>query len=68
MPNIIKEPRVLQKTGWSHSTLWKKVGEGLFPAPVKLDPTGRAVGWIEGEIDDLIAEAIRRRDAERAVA
>ncbi len=60
---LIREPRVLSKLGISHSTLWKKVAEGQFPSPIKLDPTGRAVAWVESEIDALIDAAIERRDA-----
>jgi predicted DNA-binding transcriptional regulator AlpA len=46
----------------------KKVGEGQFPAPVRLDAGGRAVAWVESEIDDLIDQAISRRDAARMAA
>jgi prophage regulatory protein len=62
VPNIIREPKVLQKTGMSHSTMWKKINDGKFPAPVKLDPDGRASGWVDSEIDAVIDAAIKRRD------
>jgi prophage regulatory protein len=61
---LLREPKVLAKTGYSHSTLWAKVAEGKFPAPVRLDGDGgRAVAWVESEIDDLIEAAIKRRNA-----
>jgi prophage regulatory protein len=61
---LIREPKVLDKTGWSHSTLWAKIAEKKFPGPVKIDPDARAVGWVEDEIDALIDAAIERRDAQ----
>jgi prophage regulatory protein len=61
--NILREPQVLKKTGWSHSTLWEKVKLGLLPAPIKLDPNGRAVGWLEDWIVDLQEKAIARAKA-----
>jgi prophage regulatory protein len=65
---LLREPQVLERIGLSHSTLWKKVGEGLFPAPVRLDPEGRAVAWVASEIDDFIEAAIKRRDTAAAAA
>ena len=49
---ILRLPAVLAATGWSRSTLYAKISEGKFPAPIKLDPDGRAVGWLE---DDALA-------------
>ena len=61
---IIKQPKVLDKTGWSASTLWEKVRQRRFPGPVKMDPDGRASGWVEDEVDAEIDAAIARRDQE----
>lgn len=68
MPTLIREPKVKAKTGLSHSTIWAKVAAGTFPKPIKLDPEGRAVAWVEEEIDGLINAAIARRDAAAAEA
>jgi prophage regulatory protein len=47
---IYRLPMVLDATGWSRSTLYTKINEGKFPAPIKLDPDGRAVGWPEDDV------------------
>jgi prophage regulatory protein len=61
--NIIRRPRVLELTGWSTSTLYEKMSLGRFPRPVKLDPEGRAVGWIEQEIEAHQKASIAARDS-----
>jgi prophage regulatory protein len=47
---MLRLPEVLQVTGWSRSTLYLKISEGKFPAAVKLDPDGRAIGWPENVV------------------
>lgn len=60
-------PRQVQAAmGWSRSTLYQKVSDGLFPAPVKLDDSGRAVGWPESEIIAYQQSRIQARDQKRA--
>ena len=59
---ILRKPKVLEVTGWSTSTLYLKMDEGLFPRPIKLDPDGRAVGWPEEEVDAWQASRIAARD------
>jgi prophage regulatory protein len=58
---IYRRPEVLELTGWSTSTL-QKVAQGTFPKPVKLDPRGRAVGWLETEIDAWEKQCVANRD------
>jgi len=54
MPNkILRKPSVLERTGWSAPTLWRRVRDGSFPPPRRIGP--RAVGWLESEVDDAIA-------------
>lgn len=60
--NMLRLPQVLARTGLSRSTTYAMVAAGEFPKPVKLGR--RAIGWIETEVDDWIAE----RGALRAVA
>jgi Prophage CP4-57 regulatory protein (AlpA) len=46
---ILRKQAVLAATGWSNSTLYKKIQEGKFPKPIKLDPddkSDRAVGVV----------------------
>ena len=53
---ILRLPSVKARTGISRSTIHLRVAEGSFPAPVSLG--GRAVGWIEAEVNDWLAKRI----------
>jgi len=53
---IIRRKQVEARTGLSRSTIYNRVSEGTFPAPVNLGV--RAVGWIEGEISAWLADRI----------
>jgi prophage regulatory protein len=52
----VRLPAVKQRTGLSRSTIYLRMTQGTFPAPVSLG--ARAVGWVESEIDDWIARKI----------
>ncbi len=54
---VVRLPDVLARVGLSRSTLWRLIKAGQFPKPIKLG--GRAVGWIEEEIDEWIASRSR---------
>ena len=53
---IVRMPSVEARTGLSRSTIYVRVAEGSFPAPVQLG--ARAVGWIEAEVDAWIEQQI----------
>ena len=53
---FLRLPEVLERTGLSRSTIYLRLEQGLFPKPVSLG--GRAVGWIESEVDEWIGERI----------
>ncbi len=53
---FLRLPEVLERTGLSRSTIYVRRAEGKFPRPVSLG--GRAVGWVESEMDDWIEERI----------
>lgn len=53
---ILRLPAVKARTGLSRSTIYLRVAEGTFPKSVALGP--RAVGWIEAEITEWIAQRI----------
>jgi len=53
---ILRLPTVKARTGLSRSTIYLRIAEGSFPAPVSLG--GRAVGWIEAEVNDWLAKRI----------
>jgi prophage regulatory protein len=60
---IIRRKQVEIRTGLSRSTIYARIAEGSFPRPIDLG--GRAVGWIEAEIDAWLQSRIelRRRDS-----
>jgi prophage regulatory protein len=53
---ILRLPAVKASTGLSRSTIYLRVSQGTFPRPVSLG--GRAVGWVEEEIQSWLAERI----------
>ncbi len=53
---FLRLPEVMERTGLSRSTIYVRVAAGRFPQPVALG--GRAVGWIEAEVDEWVAERI----------
>ncbi len=61
--NILRQPAVTAKTGKSRTRIYEDVAAGTFPAPIKLGPGARAVGWLESEIDAWIAARIAEREA-----
>lgn len=56
VPKILRLPNVKACTGLSRSTIYLRVAEGTFPAPISLG--GRAVGWIEQEVNDWLLHRI----------
>jgi len=54
--SILRLPAVKTRTGLSRSTIYLRVSQGTFPRPVSLG--GRAVGWVEGEIQSWLSERI----------
>jgi prophage regulatory protein len=65
LETFIRPRQVQAAMGWSRSTLYQKISEGLFPAPVRLDASGRAVGWPEREIAAYQQDRIKARDEAR---
>ena len=53
---ILRLPAVKARTGLSRSTIYLRISEGSFPKPVSLG--GRAVGWIEAEVNDWLNQQI----------
>jgi prophage regulatory protein len=54
--SILRLPAVKARTGLSRSTIYLRVSESTFPKPVSLG--GRAVGWIESEIQQWLEQRI----------
>lgn len=53
---ILRLPDVKKRTGLARSTIYLRISEGGFPRPIELG--GRAVGWIESEINDWLTNQI----------
>ena len=66
MKRIVRLPEVETKTGYKHSTIYRRISEGTFPAPIRLGP--KAVGWLQEELDSWIADRVAERDQPREVA
>lgn len=47
---ILRRKQVESRIGLSRSTIYARIAEGSFPKPIDLGG-GRAVGWVEFEID-----------------
>ena len=54
---ILRLNQVKARTGLSRSTIYALIKKGRFPAQVLLCG-GRAVGWIEQEINEYLARQI----------
>ena len=54
---ILRLPAVKVRTGLSRSTIYLRISKGTFPAPISLGG-GRAVGWIDAEIQDWLEKQI----------
>ena len=54
--SILRLPAAKTRTGLSRSTIYLRISQGTFPRPVSLG--GRAVGWVEEEIQSWLAGRI----------
>ncbi|MFJ1253824.1 helix-turn-helix transcriptional regulator [Cupriavidus sp. CuC1] len=61
---ILRRAQVESETGLSRSTIYARIKNKTFPAPIQLGP--RAVGWRRGQIDDFLANPAGYRASEVA--
>ena len=54
--SILRLPAVIERTGLSRSTIYLRIAQGCFPKPISLG--GRAVGWVQSEINDWLNQQI----------
>ncbi len=54
--SILRLPAVKARTGLARSTIYLRVAQGSFPRPVGLG--GRAVGWLEAEVQNWLEQRI----------
>ena len=62
---VIRHTAVCQKLAVSSAKLFDMCAKELFPKPFLLIPGGRAVGWLEDEVDAWI---LARQEAARKEA
>lgn len=55
--SILRRRQVEKRVGLTRSPLYARIKNGTFPKPIRLG-NGRAVGWIESEIDAWLTEQI----------
>ncbi len=53
---ILRLPAVKELTGLSRSTIYLRISNNEFPAPISLG--GRAVGWLEESVHSWLEEKI----------
>jgi prophage regulatory protein len=61
---ILRCREVEEKIGLGKTKLYEMVSRAEFPAPVRLG-SAKAVGWVEGEIDEWLAQRIADRDCDK---
>jgi prophage regulatory protein len=59
--SFLRLSTVRARTGLSRSTLYRRISEGSFPAPIPLG--GRSIGWLDADINEWINGQLRARDA-----
>jgi len=60
---VIRHAQVCRKLQVSSAKLFDMCAKGQFPKPFQLVPGGRAVGWLEEDIDRWIRQ--RKESAQR---
>jgi len=60
---IIRLPEVIGATQLSRSTIYRLLGSGAFPRPMKLSE--RAIGWRRDELDAWLTSRERARSARK---
>lgn len=56
---ILRRKQVQARTGLTRSPLYARIKAGSFPKPILLGG-GRAVGWIESEIEEWLTSQIEK--------
>ena len=51
---IVRHAEVRQKLNVSSAKLFDMIAKGIFPRPFAIIPGGRAVGWLEADVDHWI--------------
>jgi prophage regulatory protein len=59
---VLRMSATEEKVGLKESQIREKVAKGTFPKPIRLSPSGRAIGFLEHELEQYLEERIRERD------
>jgi len=62
---VVRMGEARGKVGLCPSMIYELIDQGLFPRPFQLVPGGRAVGWLEADLDEWLRE--RKRAAAQPV-
>ena len=55
---ILRLPDVIDRVGFSRSTIYDFIARGRFPTPIRIGI--RAVGWLDSDINDWINKQINQ--------
>ena len=62
---VLRFPRVRERVGGlSKSWIYQEITEGRFPMPIKLG--GRAVGWLESEVNAWLLSRVEQSRGKKA--
>lgn len=51
--NLLRLTEVKARTGLGRTTIYRRIGEGTFPGPIRI--SAGLVAWYESEIDSWVA-------------
>jgi|GEM_PF-813595 len=63
---LVRWPEVQKRTGLSRSHIYNLIAKGLFPAPLKLVPGGRASAFVESKVDEWMRQRIEASNSSKA--
>ena len=61
---ILRMKDLPSKVGFQPSTIYELIAKKRFPKPFKLQPGGKAAGWLEADIDHWLMEQKLRSEAQ----
>ncbi len=53
---VLRHAEVKKRLKVSSAKLFDMVAKGQFPKPFKIVPGGRAVGWLESDVDEWVLD------------
>ena len=64
--SIVRLPAVMAQVGLSRSTIYLRISERKFPRSISLG--GRAVGWVQSDIQGWLEQCLAESRVEEVVA